>query len=141
MAPNSGSLAERAERWRHEIEIRRLAYRDAHLEVEHVGGHRVLVADEAGFECRAAWNILGTRVTIRLDHQRLGRAGREQCRHARLEPREIVGGELEAVAPGKQPDELRAFGGGAGRQQRYLDIDAPGALQVHFNEVGTRGSK
>ncbi len=51
MAPGAAIAPERR---RHEVEIRGFADRDAHLEFEHVGGHGVLVPDEAGFERGAA---------------------------------------------------------------------------------------
>ena len=66
------------------LEIGGLADRDAHLEFEHVGGHGILVTDEAGLERGAAGHVLGLRMPVRLDHQRFRGARRQQRGHARL---------------------------------------------------------
>src|ERR1700682_1420604 len=127
--------------FRHKVDVAGLARGEGDLKVEHVLRHGTLIRVERAFERFEGQDVLRLRRAVYLHSEGLGAAGSEQRRHHRLDLFALVLGEGDPAPLAERVEQLHAFDGGGGGEDRYFDVDATRALEVDLDQIGATGGK
>ena len=96
----------------------------------------MLVAGQAFAQRGDRGQRRGARQAVGLDRQGLGGAGGEQVGDERAQVGEFAFGNLDAAAFAQRAQQAETLFRGGGGEDRDLDVDAAGALEVDLDQVG-----
>src|SRR5262245_23006336 len=131
----SPSPAPLAEERRHELEVAGLTDRELELGVHHIRRDGALVVGEPCVERLERLPSLRADHSVEPHGEALRRPRREERRDAVPEVIEGRGRDREAAPGAEGTEEAEALLWGRGREDRHLDVDPTGALQIDLDQV------